>query len=66
MGYTETDTIVQYTAHIFIDGHKRPYGCKIWRKLTKGSIYRCGTELDDIDYEPILKEMFARPQSNKN
>ena len=66
MGYTETDTIVQYTAHIFIDGHKSPYGCKIWRKLTKGSIYRCGTELDDIDYEPILKEMFARPQSNKN
>lgn len=66
MGHTETDTIVQYTAHIFIDGHKRPYRDRIWRKLTKGSIYRCGTEFDDIDYEPILKEMFARPQANKN
>lgn len=66
MGHTETETIVQYRAHIFIDGSKRPYRGKIWRKLTKGSIYRHGTELDDIDYEPILKEMFARPQSNKN
>lgn len=66
MGHTETNTIVQYIAHIYIDGNKRPYRCKIWRKLTKGSIYRCGTELDDIDYEPILKEMFSKPQDNKN
>ena len=66
MGHTETDTIVQYSVHIFIDGSKRPYRGKIWHKLTKGSIYRCGTELDDIDYEPILKEMFSKPQDNKN
>ena len=66
MGHTETDIIVQYRAHIFIDGSKRPYRGKIWHKLTKGSIYRCGTELDDIDYEPILKEMFSKPQNNKN
>ena len=66
MGHTETDTIVQYSAHIFIDGSKRPYRGKIWHKLTKGSIYQCGTELDDIDYEPILKEMFSKPQDNKN
>ena len=66
MGHTETGIIVQYSAHIFIDGSKRPYRGKIWHKLTKGSIYRCGTELDDIDYEPILKEMFSKPQDNKN
>ena len=66
MGHTETDIIVQYSAHIFIDGSKRPYSGKIWHKLTKGSIYQCGTELDDIDYEPILKEMFSKPQANKN
>lgn len=65
-GHTKTDTIVQYTAHIFIVGHKRPYRCRLWHKLTKGSIYRCGTELADIDYEPILKEMFARPQAKEN
>lgn len=66
MGHTETGIIVQYSAHIFIDGNKRPYRSKIWRKLTKSSIYRHGTELDDIDYEPILKEMFSKPQDNKN
>ena len=66
MGHTETDIIVQYSVHIFIDGSKRPYRGKIWHKLTKGSIYQCGTELDDIDYEPILKEMFARPQAKEN
>lgn len=66
MGHTKTDTIVQYGAHIFIDGRKRPYRCKIWHKLTRGSIYQCGTEFDDIDYEPILKEMFARPQAKEN
>ena len=66
MGHTETGIIVQYSAHIFIDGSKRPYRGKIWHKLTKGSIYQCGTELDDIDYEPILKEMFSKPQDNKN
>ena len=66
MGHTETGIIVQYSAHIFIDGSKRPYRGKIWHKLTKGSIYQCGTELDDIDYEPILKEMFARPQAKEN
>lgn len=66
MGHTETDTIVQYNAHMFIDGSKRPYKGKIWRKMTKSSINQYGTELDDIDYEPILKEMFARPQANKN
>lgn len=65
-GHIKTNTIVQYSAHIFIDGHKKSYRCKIWHKLTKGSIYRCGTELDDIDYEPILKEMFSKPQDNKN
>ena len=66
MGHTETGIIVQYSARIFIDRSKRPYRGKIWHKLTKGSIYRCGTELDDIDYEPILKEMFSKPQDNKN
>ena len=66
MGHIKTNTIVQYIAHIYIDGHKRSYRCRIWHKLTKGSIYRCGTELDDIDYEPILKEMFARPQAKEN
>lgn len=66
MGHIKTNTIVQYSAHIFIDGHKRPYGCRIWHKLTKGSIYQCGTELDDIVYEPIFKEMFARPQAKEN